>query len=70
MMPLSFAAAGEEHTIKKIGGKPEVKQHLMDLGFVEGANIRIVSELGGSIITEVKNVRVALNRDMANKIMI
>ena len=70
MMPLALAQAGEEHTIKKVGGKPEVKQHLKDLGFVEGTNITVVSELGGSQIIEVKNVRVALNRDMAAKIMI
>ena len=70
MIPLSLARAGEEHTIKKIGGKAEVKQHLMDMGFVEGANITVVSELAGSQIIEVKNVRVALNRDMAAKIMV
>jgi len=70
MMPLALARTGEEHTIKKVGGKPEVKQHLKDLGFVEGSNITVVNELAGSLIIEVKNVRVALNRDMANKIMI
>ncbi len=70
MMPLSLANTNEEYTIKKVGGKTEVKQHLKDLGFVEGTNVRVVSELGGSIIIEVKNVRIALNRDMAAKIMI
>ncbi len=70
MMPLSFARAGEEHTIKKVGGQPEIKQHLKDLGFVEGTNLTVVSELAGSQIIEVKNVRVALNRDMAAKIMV
>ncbi|MBQ6381893.1 MAG: ferrous iron transport protein A [Clostridia bacterium] len=70
MLPLSCAQAGEEHTVKKVGGKPEVKQHLKDLGFVEGTNIRVVSVLAGSQIIEVKNVRIALNRDLAAKIMI
>ena len=70
MMPLSLAQTNQAYTVKKVGGKPEVRQHLMDLGFVEGSNVRVVSELAGSIIIEVKNVRIALNRDMANKIMI
>ena len=70
MMPLALASGGEELTIKKVGGAPEVKQHLKDMGFVEGSNITVVSELGGSLIIEVKNVRVALGRDMAAKIMV
>lgn len=70
MMPLSLAQIGEGYTVKKVGGKPEVRQHLMDLGFVEGSNVRVVSCLAGSMIIEVKNVRIALNRDMASKIMI
>lgn len=70
MMPLSFAQTGDEYMIKRVGGKPEVKQHLKDLGFVEGAPVRVISELGGSLIIEVKEVRIALNRDMAAKIMI
>ena len=70
MMPLSLAQTGQEYTIKRVGGKPEVKQHLKDLGFVEGANVSVVSVLDGSLIIEVKNVRIALNRDMAMKISV
>ena len=61
MMPLSLAQTGQEYTIKRVGGKPEVKQHLKDLGFVEGTNVSVVSVLDGSLIIEVKNVRIALN---------
>lgn len=70
MMPLSLAQTGQEYTIKRVGGKPEVKQHLKDLGFVEGANVSVISVLDGSLIIEVKNVRIALNRDMAMKISV
>ena len=56
--------------MKRVGGKPEVKQHLKDLGFVEGTNVSVVSVLDGSLIIEVKNVRIALNRDMAMKISV
>lgn len=70
MMPLSLAQTGQEYTIKRVGGKPEVKQHLKDLGFVEGTNVSVVSVLDGSLIIEVKNVRIALNRDMAMKISV
>ena len=70
MMPLSLAQTGQEYTVKRVGGKPEIKQHLKDLGFVEGTNVSVVSVLDGSLIIEVKNVRIALNRDMAMKISV
>ena len=70
MMPLSFATAGEENIIKKIGGKPEVKKHLENLGFVVGGNVKIINRLGGSVIVNVKESRVAISREMAQKIMV
>ena len=69
-MPLTFADIGEENIIKKIGGKPEVKQHLENLGFVTGGTVRIVSAIGGNLIVNVKESRVAINKEMASKIMI
>lgn len=70
MMPLTFAEVGEENIIKKIGGKQEVKAHLETLGFVVGGAITIVSAIGGNIIVKVKESRIAVSREMAQKIMI
>ncbi|MDE6385178.1 MAG: ferrous iron transport protein A [Eubacterium sp.] len=70
MMPLTFADIGEENIIKKIGGKPEVKQHLENLGFVTGGTVSVVSAIGGNLIVNVKESRVAINKEMASKIMI
>ena len=70
MMPLTIAGIGEVNIIKKVGGNPAVKQHLEDLGFVVGGRIIIVSELGGNIIVNVKDSRIAIDREMANKIMV
>ena len=70
MMPLSLANAGETNIIKKIGGKPEVKKHLDNLGFVVGGNVQAVSTLGGNVIVNVKEARVAISEEMARKIMI
>ena len=70
MMPLSLANAGETNIIKKIGGKPEVKKHLENLGFVVGGNVQVVCTLGGNVIVNVKEVRVAISEEMARKIMI
>jgi len=69
-MPLSMATAGEENTIKKIGGKEETRKFLENLGFVTGSVITVVSEIGGNVIVNVKNSRVAINKEMANKIMV
>lgn len=69
-MPLTFADIGEENIIKKIGGRPEVKQHLENLGFVTGGTVRVVSAIGGNLIVNVKESRVAINKEMASKIMI
>ena len=70
MMPLALANAGEENTIKKIGGSPEVKKHLENLGFVVGGNVTVITSLNGNLIVNVKETRVALNDEMARRIMI
>ena len=70
MIPLSLANPGEESIIKKVGGSPEVKQHLENLGFVVGGNATVVSSIGGNLIVNVKESRVAISKEMAAKIMI
>ncbi len=70
MMPLMLADVGEVNTIKKIGGSPEVKKHLENLGFVVGGNVTVITALGGNVIVNVKEARVAISREMAQKIMI
>ena len=70
MMPLNLANAGETQIIRKIGGNPEVKKHLENLGFTVGGEIRIVSSLGGNLIVKVKESRVAVSDELARKIMI
>lgn len=69
-MPLTLAAAGEETIIRKIGGNPEVKKHLADLGFVPGDTVMVVSALGGNVIVKVKESRVAISEEMARRIMV
>lgn len=70
MMPLTMARVGEKGFIKKITGKDEVRQHLAELGFVIGGEITVVSEIGGNMIISVKDSRIALDKTMANRIMI
>ena len=70
MMPLSLADMGTETTIKRIGGSPEVKKHLEELGFVAGDTVTIVSSLNGNVIVKVKESRVAISEEMARKIMV
>lgn len=70
MMPLNLANPGETQIIRKIGGNPEVKKHLENLGFTVGGEIRIVSSLGGNLIVQVKESRVAVSDELARKIMI
>ncbi|MBR1867328.1 MAG: ferrous iron transport protein A [Clostridia bacterium] len=70
MMPLTLANRDEENIIKKIGGNPEVKKHLEDMGFVVGTPVKIISEISGNVIVSVKEVRVAISREMAIKIMV
>lgn len=70
MMPLTMAKVGEPNTIKRIGGREETKRFLENLGFVTGSVVTVVSEISGNMILNVKDSRVALGKDMANKIMI
>lgn len=70
MIPLNFAEVGRECVIRKIGGSPEVKKHLENLGFSVGGNIALINTVGGNVIVKVKESRVALDSEMANKIMI
>ena len=70
MMPLTMAVPGEPVTICRITGRDEVRQHLAELGFVVDGEVTVVSELAGNLIVQVKNSRVALDRTMANRIMI
>ncbi|CDA91181.1 fe2+ transport system protein A [Firmicutes bacterium CAG:238] len=69
-MPLALANRGEANIIKKIGGTPEVKKHLENLGFVVGGDVTVVNSLGGNLIVNVKESRVALSCEMAQKIMV
>ena len=70
MLPLTMASQGEPVVIKKIGGKQETKKFLETLGFVVGGTITVVSEINGNMIVNVKDSRVAIGKDMANKIMV
>ncbi|MGN1473019.1 MAG: ferrous iron transport protein A [Eubacteriales bacterium] len=70
MMPLTLAEVGEEYIMKKIGGKQEVKAHLENLGFVVGGAVTVINTIGGNVIVNVKESRIAISREMAQKIMI
>lgn len=70
MLSLTMASQGEPMTIKKIGGKQETKKFLETLGFVVGGTVTVVSEINGNMIVNVKDSRVAIGKDMANKIMV
>ena len=69
-MPLTLAAVGEENIIKRIWGKQEVKAHLENLGFVVGGAVTIISTIGGNVIVNVKESRIAISKEMAQRIMI
>ena len=70
MMPWGMARVGDVNIIKKISGRDEVRQHLAEMGFVVGAEVTVVSELGGNLILNVKESRVALDKTMAMRIMV
>jgi len=70
MMPLPLANIGEEYLIRKVGGSPEVKKHLEDLGFVAGGTATLITVLNGNVIVNVKEARVAISEEMARKIMV
>ncbi|BFL47027.1 ferrous iron transport protein A [Lactonifactor longoviformis] len=70
MMPLTMVKAGEPNVIRKVGGKEETRRFLENLGFITGSIVTVVSEIGGNMIVNVKESRVAIGKDMANKIMV
>ena len=70
MMPLTFANAGEDNIIKKVGGNPETKKFLENLGFVAGSTVTVINESGGNVIVNIKESRVAVSKEMASRIMI
>lgn len=70
MLPLTLANIGEEQMIHKVGGSPEVKKHLEDMGFVAGGLVTVVSSLNGNVIVKVKEARVAISEEMARRIMV
>ena len=70
MMPLTMAKLGEENQIKHISGREETRRFLENLGFVVGGAVTVVSQISGNVIVSVKDSRIAISREMANKIMI
>lgn len=70
MMPLSLVDMGEENTIKRVGGSAEVRSHLADMGFVPGGSVTVITTINGNLIVNVKDSRVAISKEMANKIMV
>ncbi|MGN1306969.1 MAG: ferrous iron transport protein A [Faecousia sp.] len=70
MLPLTLAEVGGENIIKKIGGKQEVKAHLENLGFVVGGAVTVINTIGGNVIVNVKESRIAISKEMAQKIMV
>lgn len=69
-MPLTLAVPGEEVIIRRIGGNEEVRAHLQNLGFVPGGTVMVVNSIGGNLIVNVKGARVAISKEMAQKIMV
>ena len=70
MMPLTMAGAGETAVIRRVGGSDEIRRHLENLGFITGSEVTVVSVVSGNVIVNVKDSRVAISREMANKIMV
>ena len=70
MVPLDLVDIGKENVIKKVGGSPDVKKHLEDLGFTAGGLVTVVTAMGGNVIVKVKESRIAISREMARRIMI
>lgn len=70
MMPLTFADVGKEMMIKKVGGNADTRKFLEGLGFVAGAGVTVINQIGGNVIVNVKGSRVAVSKEMANRIMV
>ncbi len=69
-MPLTLADTEKTYTIKKIGGSPDVKKHLENLGFIVGGTLSVINTINGNLIVNVKETRVAISREMAMKIIV
>ncbi len=70
MMPLVYAPAGEVNIIRRVSGNPEMKNHLEAMGFIAGAEVTVINEIAGNLIVNIKETRVAVSKEMAQKIMI
>ena len=70
MMPITFADAGEEYIIQRVTGRPEVKKHLEDMGFTAGSPVTVINTVNGNVIIKVKECRVAISQELAQKIMV
>ena len=70
MMPITFEDVGEDNTVRRIGGKPEVRRHLENLGFVVGSSVTVINAIGDNLIVRVKDARVAISAEMAQKIYV
>lgn len=70
MMPLTMCREGEANIIKRVGGKEDTKRFLENLGFVVGSKVTVVSQIGGNVIVNIKDSRIAIGKDMANRIMV
>ena len=70
MMPLTLAGASEQNTVKRVAGKPEVKKHLENLGFVVGSDVTVLNSIGENVIVKVKEARIAISAEMAQKIYV
>lgn len=70
MMPLSMAKSGEVNVIQEVGGKEETRLFLEKLGFVVGSPVTVISVIAGNLIVNIKDSRVAIGKEMANKIMV
>ena len=70
MMPLILAETGEEAIIKRVGGSPEMKKHLEDMGFVAGGAVTVMNTINGNLIVKIKESRIAISKEMASKIMV
>lgn len=69
-MPLTIMDTGKENTIKRVGGREEIREFLQNLGFVEGTPVTVISSIGGNIIVSIKDSRIAIGKDMADKIIV
>ena len=70
MIPLDLAVVGEENIIRRVGGNPETKKHLEDMGFIAGSAVTVISTINGNLIVKIKESRVAISKEMAAKIMV